>query len=252
MSLFKICAGWPRFFAAICALVMLVAVGGCSNEKSDGSGSTGTDSSAVDNEGQSGDQLDEDYELVGSGQKKADSLNAYIDQILSYPETSDSAREILTRAKANGGVTVSDYERTWMNYKQCLLDKGYKEIILNKYPNGIYEEAAYYANGTPSQIQKFDQDRQLCFKDVGPVNEVFSMQQGNPNLAANVNEAIVDCLHRNNLVPKEYTAKQYAAERAEGDLKAFSINVKDPGVRGCEVANSVFASYPVDKLEHPF
>ena len=182
MSFYRIYARWPQvFFAIFCVFVMVASCASCSSWTDSPTDSKAVNGSAAQRndsddtgDGQSSSSHD-DFTLVGSGQKKADSLNAYIDQILSYPETTDSAREILTRAKANGGVSVSDYERTWTNYRQCLLDKGYKEIILNKYPNGIYEEAAYYADGTPSQIQKFDQDRQLCFKDVGPVNEVFSM-----------------------------------------------------------------------------
>lgn len=41
---------------------------------------------------------------------------------------------------------------------------------------------------------------------------VYGMQQGNPDLYSNINEAIVDYLKKNHVVPKEYSAEQYAQE----------------------------------------
>lgn len=86
-------------------------------------------------------------QIMNKGARKADSMSSFIDQILSYSETTDKAREVLERAKANGGISVSDYENAWASYKQCMLDKGYREILLIKYPNGMYDEAMH-AKGT--------------------------------------------------------------------------------------------------------
>ena len=184
--------------------------------------------------------------VPGEGSRLAGSLDEYIDALIADTEwTTDYEREILERAKANGGVSVTDYEQTWSRYKQCMLDKGYKEIILIKYPNGLYHEAPYQ-EGTTLQMAKHDQDMQTCMADVGAVAQVYQMQIGNPTLFSDKNEAIVDCFRRNNLVPLTYTAQQYAQERAEGE---YTIDRQDMEIRGCEVANGLFASYVDDPVE---
>ncbi|NMM93601.1 hypothetical protein [Bifidobacterium oedipodis] len=224
-----------RSFVTVASCVALcVGVGACGNPQN-----TPTPTSDV---------VDSpyNYELPGAGQKKAESLNAYIDQILSYPETSDKAREILERAKANGGVSVSDYEQSWMDYKQCMIDRGYQGIVLIKYPNGMYAEPAH-RKGTDAQELKLNEDMLACMTDLDPVDLVFGMQQGNPSLYANVSEAIVDCFRRNDLVPKDFTARQYSLEQQENP-EDRSYDVYDMEIRACEVANNVFSTYIGDEI----
>ena len=129
--------------------------------------------------------------VPGEGSRLAGSLDEYIDSLIADTEwTTDYEREILERAKANGGVSVTDYEHTWSRYKQCMLDKGYKEIILIKYPNGLYHEAPYQ-EGTARQMAKHDKDMQTCMADVGAVAQVYQMQIGNPTLFSDKNEATI-------------------------------------------------------------
>ncbi|KAB7790258.1 hypothetical protein [Bifidobacterium leontopitheci] len=230
--------------AVVCCAALSVGLAGC--------GSAGSRKS----ERRSGASEQEyiDYQLAGLGEKRAESLDAFIDQRIVFAEKrgSEKAVEVLKRAKANGGVSASDYEALWMGYKQCMLDRGYKEIILIKYPNGMYNEAAYYFNGTPEQEQKFWDDQDECMKNVNPVDEVYGMQVGNVNLYSNPSEAIVDCMHRNGAAPMSYTVNDYVNDKATGDPNKASINVRDIKVRECEVANNWFSSYNEDPLEHPF
>lgn len=187
-------------------------------------------------------------QIMNKGARKADSMSSFIDQILSYPETTDKAREVLERARENGGISVSDYENAWADYKQCMLDKGYREILLIKYPNGMYDEAMH-TRGTHEQESKYDDDKAICSADLNPINMVYGMQQGNPDLYSNINEAIVDCLKKNHVVPKGYTAEQYAQEQMDGP-DSFTYDVKNPKVRGCQVANKSFVYYEDDPVEH--
>ncbi|WP_205832698.1 hypothetical protein [Bifidobacterium oedipodis] len=249
---FHASVSWLRLLKSVAAMVccLMFCVGFCScstNAASDNNKANAANDASADSNSSTADSS-QDYELPGAGQKKAESLNAYIDQILSYPETSDGARAVLERAKAEGGVSISDYEQAWMNYKQCLTDRGYKQIILIKYPNGMYDEAAHAA-GTDAQEQKYHEDTIACSADLGPVDLVYGVQQGNPNLFSNTNEAIVDCLKRNDLVPKDYDAKAYALDKQK-ELDDRSYDVYDMEVRACEVANNVLTSYPSDPIEH--
>ncbi len=184
--------------------------------------------------------------VPGEGSRLAGSLDEYIDALIADTEwTTEYEREVLERAKANGGVSVTDYEQTWSRYKQCMLDKGYKEIILIKYPNGMYREASY-RGGTEQQMAKYHNDANICMADVGAVAQVYQMQIGNPALFSNMNEAIVDCFRRNSLVPLTYTAQQYAQERIDNE---YTIDRQDMEIRGCEVANGLVAGYPGDPVE---
>ncbi|KAB7790261.1 hypothetical protein [Bifidobacterium leontopitheci] len=192
------------------------------------------------------------HQLSGLGGKRAESLDAFIDQRIAAAEEkgSEKAVEVLKRAKANGGVSASDYEALWMGYKQCMLDRGYKEIILIKYPNGMYDEAPYYGTGTPEQEDKHTTDMGSCITDTLLVDEVYGMQVGNVNLYSNPSEAIVDCMHRNGAAPMSHTVNDYVNDKATGDPNKASINVRDIKVRECEVANNWFSSYDDDVHEH--
>lgn len=234
-----------QLLVALCVGILLFSGCGVTDSASNSYGDTDDVPQSSDNQ-----QSDDAY-TSQLGQKKAESLNAYIDQVLSYPETTDYAREILERAKSNGGISVSDYEQTWSRYRQCMLDKGYKEIILTKYPNGIYVEAGHYA-GTNEQEQKYQQDMRLCNADVGPVAAIYEVQIGNPNLYSSQSEAIVDCMRRENLVPLDYSVKDYMQDKSVDHYEDASVDLTQVGVRGCEVANSWYTSYPGDTKEQLF
>jgi hypothetical protein len=66
------------------------------------------------------------------------------------------------------------------------------------------------------------------------INTVFGMQQGNPQLFNDTNEAIVDCLKREKLVPTSYTAQQFKDESGKG---RFTFEEASPASRSCQVAN---------------
>ena len=185
-------------------------------------------------------------QLAGLGQKNANSLSEYIDWYESrlYEPPSQFAQDVLDRAKETGNIPMSDYEAAWSRYKQCMTGRGIKEIVLIKYPNGLYVDSLH-REGTQAQEQKASEDQSACYGEVVPVIDVYGVQVGNVNFYANASEAIVDCLHRSDLVPGNYTAGQYAAEKASGN---YSFDDRNMEVRGCEVAkNSVrsFADEPV-------
>ncbi|MFC5221326.1 hypothetical protein [Bifidobacterium leontopitheci] len=190
-----------------------------------------------------------DYQLSGLGERRAGSMGEFIDSLIKDPATTEKAKGILERAKRDGGMSATDYERSWADYKQCMLDRGYKEIILIKYPNGIYAEPGHY-RGTAEQEAKQTEDMRSCMSDLFPLIELYGAQIGNPNLYSNQSEAIVDCMRRNGMVPMSYTVNDYVNDKAKDDYTKAGIDVRDMKVRECEVANNWFSSYPDDVLEH--
>lgn len=62
-----------------------------------------------------------------SGQKLAASLSEWIEQRESQGNIAESQKTILDKAKSTGEISTSDYEKAWSDYRQCMIDKGYKK-----------------------------------------------------------------------------------------------------------------------------
>ncbi|MBT1162637.1 MULTISPECIES: hypothetical protein [Bifidobacterium] len=193
---------------------------------------------------------DDDGNAAPSG-KLASSLSSYIEGFADMPDLSDFQRDILRRALKSGSVSTSDYEQAWSGYKTCMVGKGYTGLKLIKYSNGMFAEAARSA-GTEAQEKKYEQDSGECFDEyISYVDDVYGVQQGNPNLYENIEDGFVDCLHRNGLVPRTYSREDYDDEhkRDDGQNDPYSFDRSNPDVQSCEVANNMLSYRPGDDKE---
>ncbi|NMM94222.1 hypothetical protein G1C95_1409 [Bifidobacterium sp. DSM 109957] len=214
----------------------------------------GGEASAAKNDGATA-QSDDVGRLMndGLGEKAASSLSEYIDQSMRTLESSQQMKEfdpsgeatqrilkVLERAKEQGRVSVSDYESAWADYKQCMADRGYKEIVLIKEPNGIYKEASHRA-GTAEQDARYGQDMLACGATTySSIADVYKMQIGNPNLYKNQYEAALDCLHRNEAAPKDYSMDDLRFDLYEAASKdELKLDIYTPEVSQCLVANNI-------------
>ncbi len=168
---------------------------------------------------------------------------------------------MLQRAVDNGGVVSrADYEAAWNNYKQCLVDKGYVAPQLYKYPHGLYDLPVTNSNGlTQEQGEKADSDAVYCYSTYTmQVNDQYRLQFGNEALTSDVDQAIVDCLHKQGVAPASYTKEQYKNDTEEwedslasgddsassqdasasaSEESAYHIDFYDPNASECLVAN---------------
>lgn len=177
--------------------------------------------------------------------KLAESFKEYAARQLVYaqrgqnPEwqTSDAQLEILRRIVDTGTVTPGDYARAWSNYTSCVTAKGDPEPVLIRYANGMISQAAI-----DGASMKGNNSYASCeWKETNYVDLLYGILIGNPNLYQDPDEAIVDCLHKANVVPMSYTAKDYAKDSK--DLKFPSFDRLDPNVRSCQIANNVQIVY---------
>jgi hypothetical protein len=232
-----------RFFSCLSAVLLVLGIGACTSPFQK------TDNAQQQSQSKSGDQSDSSSGS-NAGARSAGSFNGYIDFWLGNasldPPVSKEQRTVLERAKQSGSLNVSDYEHSWSQYKQCMLDKGYKEILLKKYSNGMYVEEGH-VGGSEKQERQYDKDRDTCFNTyLMYVQDVFATQQGNPNFYSDTGEGLVDCLKRSGLVEKNYTAKRFGVENQSGD---YSYDTNNPEAKSCEVANYVFRSSQDDRFE---
>ncbi len=137
-------------------------------------------------------------ETSESGARLAPSVSDYAEQLADKFAGSmdDRQREAVERVVKTGEVSQSDYEQALSDYRQCMIDRGYREIIFLDMGGGIREEAAHQA-GTDQQERRYAQDSMECGDaHTTVIDELYRMQAGNPELLQDHNEAIADCLRR--------------------------------------------------------
>lgn len=223
----------------------------------------GTMSPATDGPTHAESKIDQHFNIA-LGQQLAPSLEAYIDQTIEdvrndreirpYDPTGEAtARKlaILERTKARGFMSAADNELIWSNYKTCMLDRGYKEIIILTQINGVRNEAGHML-GTSQQEGKYRRDALVCgILNIGMIDSIYRVQQGNQGLAKNPYEGSLDCLHKSNAVPKEYSL-----DDLKHDLFRDSVSVKpridynnNMAAAACLIANNIVVGQPSMPME---
>lgn len=197
------------------------------------------------------------------GEKLASSMKEYIDQTMQDVEASRQLKEldptgeaterqlsVLRRAKEDGGVSVTDYETARSGYKQCMLDKGYKEIVLLKESNGAYKEAGH-KGGTTEQNEQYNTDMLHCgILYSSAIDGVYKAQTGNPNLFKNPYEGTLDCLRRLKVAPKNYKLDDLEHDMFEAQSKDdLILDIYQPKVTSCFVSNGITAFNGDEPLE---
>ncbi|MCH9275825.1 hypothetical protein JS533_006010 [Bifidobacterium amazonense] len=229
-----------RVFCCVASVCLAMSLAGCT------SGVKQVETEADDEEGVQSERI-------------ASSLEAQIDRLLKLSRNDSSydafQREALERAKETGRVSDVDYEKAWSNVKQCLYDLGYKEVLLIKYPNGVYRMANVGPSDvkvTSQMLDKWREDKADCmFENVVDVDGIYRLQTANPSLYGNRYEAVADCLRRAEVVSKDYTAARFQEDEDKGD---YGFDVSDPEAAGCLASNhsSVDGMYGSDTVMHPF
>ena len=147
--------------------------------------------------------------------KFASSMTDLIDSYLSDSQYDESQKEVLRAAlQHEGEIPYASYSKAWESYRQCLVDKGYTKPPQNL-TNGIYFAPAYVSSEGMSDAQnrKLYDDIDACRTSrVAAVDHVYRTQLGNPEFYGDPEVALVDCLHRKNLVSRSYTVEQYREE----------------------------------------
>ncbi|WP_143248733.1 hypothetical protein [Bifidobacterium hapali] len=236
-------AWWRRICVIAVAMVMVCGVAGC------GAGDTQASTVAA-----SDDYIDQLF-ARDRGQKIASSFDERIDQTITGVEHDSELEEldptgeykerkleILRRTKQAGSMSAADYESIWANYRQCMTDRGYKNIILLKQVNGVYTEAGHRIDRNNPRERTYTKDMMECgIIHTGYLNSLYKDQQGNPNLFKNPFEGALDCMHRNNYVPKDYSLDDlkhdlYGDVTDKSQLKADIYGAQIPS---CLIANNI-------------
>ena len=182
-----------RAAAAVAAAVLMLVSGGCEDRQSQ-----------------------EQVPKPQQSERIAGSMQDFAKRLLEEngDRMGDVQKAAVERAARTGKVTVADYETGMSGYKQCMLDRGYKEIILIDIGEGLKVEATH-KSGTDAQEKKYGDDVWDCISvHSQSVGALYKKQIANPSLIKDHYEAVAECLKQKGLVDVSYTADQYRKEDA--------------------------------------
>ena len=157
----------------------------------------------------------------------------------SRPEV-PAQKTILKRSRKSGSVSKPDYELAWSNYKQCVTSYGYTTPVLRQFSNGLYMIAMRDTTGmSDQQRKKFNEDENKCYNtEVIAVTGVYQMQIGNPGMLSDGDQAMVDCLHKAGIVPKNYDKEAYKKDLdAHAKNQPTTVDFSNAEMQSCWVAN---------------
>ena len=152
----------------------------------------------------------------------------------------DAQKTILKRSRKSGSVSKPDYELAWSNYKQCVTGYGYTTPVLRQFSNGLYMIAMRDTTGmSDQQRKKFNEDENKCYNtEVIAVTGVYQMQIGNPGMLSDGDQAMVDCLHKAGIVPKNYDKEAYKKDLdAHAKNQPTTVDFSNAEMQSCWVAN---------------
>ena len=180
--------------------------------------------------------------------KFASGMTDLIDSLVENDQYDESQKRVLRAAlQHDGEIPYASYSAAWESYRQCLVDKGYTKPPQNLI-NGIYFAPAYVSSEglTEEQNRKLNDDINAC-RDarVAAIDLVYRTKLGNPEFYGDPEVALVDCLHRKNLVLQNYTMNQYRKEYdsymndTSGGMPEdwFSFDFNDSAALSCLAAN---------------
>lgn len=166
----------------------------------------------------------------------ASSYSALIEEELARGTLTEFETEVLTRARERGTISQSDYEVAHERYRECMATKGITARV-TRYPNGTMHSTP------PGPDERFSID-DLAAADfecgvgtTAAIDQLYAVQQGNPGLFRDRNEAGAACLVREGLAPSSFSRDDFAAAfdgaGRSGTWGSLPFDVRDERVHMC-------------------
>lgn len=129
----------------------------------------------------------------------AQSFSELVSTALADPRLQDFDREVLERAERTGRIEQADYDEAYSRFAQCMETSG-EPVTLTKLSNGLYR----VANTPLAEGETVESAMSIVTKcsegTTSRLGELYSIQQGNPELLANPYEIAYKCLELKGLV----------------------------------------------------
>ncbi|MBW3095437.1 hypothetical protein KIH75_08875 [Bifidobacterium sp. 64T4] len=213
---------------AVCVGVCLSgcsAPGAAKNKGADSSASSSSSSSASAPQSAEGSDR----------QHYASSLKAYAEWMLKSDDDirkdsnstqipmSDAQRDIINRAIAHEGkVSRADYEQSWMNFRSCIMNRGWTDPKPTAY-GGFYAVPSMNEEGmSKTQDEKLVSDLNFCsISENTNTDQLYRTQESNPELSTDSDQLLVNCLIQKKVAPTSYTKEQFSKDWSSDSAPAF-------------------------------
>jgi hypothetical protein len=137
----------------------------------------------------------------GSSERRhiAENFSELVSTALLDPNLQEFDREVLERAENTGRIEQADYDEAYSRFARCMETSG-KPVALTKLNNGLYQ-----VENTPlSEAETIESAMSIVNKcSEGTTNrlgELYSIQQGNPELLSNPYEIAYKCLESKGVI----------------------------------------------------
>lgn len=139
----------------------------------------------------------------------APSLTALIDQALERDDLSDWDRAVLEKARKEGQISQADYTEGMDLFDACLKSRGIefeRTVLLN----GVIEFQPPPGRIPEAEIDAEAKAQGECYDSINVVTqEIFSLQQANPDLLADFAQAAVNCLQKAGVVDDDFSKDDF-------------------------------------------
>lgn len=162
----------------------------------------------------------------------APSLHALIEQALGRNDLSEWDRAALEKESEEGKISQADYVEGMDLFDACLKSAGIefdRTVLLNgviefQPPPGRYSEA---------EIDAQAKAQYECSVNAA-TQEIFTLQQANPDLLADFPQAAVNCLKKAGVVDDEFTKADFENASGSGAGPAeYPFDVMSPEAQTC-------------------
>ncbi len=168
-----------------------------------------------------------------TGHKLASSYEALIDEKLDGTLT-EFETQVLERARDRGSISQGDYEAAHKQYRECMAQHGVVTVE-RRFPNGVIHETPPAPNDEFAVEQLVGFDYRCAKATIFVIDELYVVQQGNPDLLRDTSAAGTACLIREGLAPQSFTRDDFEKAFAPGadDYDGLPFDVKDDRAQMC-------------------
>ena len=168
------------------------------------------------------------------GGKLASSYLALIDEELASGTLTEFETDVLTRARDRGTISQGDYENAHDRYRECMAAKGITAQE-RRYPNGIIHSTPPGPDDRFTIDDLADANFTCGVGTTAAIDQLYSVQQGNPGLLRDRNEAGAACLVREGIAPASFSRDEFAKafDGPGSNYDDLPFDVRDERVHMC-------------------
>ena len=139
--------------------------------------------------------------------------------------------DVLERALATGTIAQADYDPAFDLYARCMDDIGYVDESHTRNKNGTMTITPPEGLTTQDDVEQYMNASRDCSPQLAPIESLFLVQQGNPDLIADPLTVATRCL-----VELGVTDESYDESELQADLESdepFPFDVSTPEAQDC-------------------